>query len=72
MGVKDLKFIHMKDNGLRASPQCSVCDSDSKIYCKTIKMCMFSLGNWFFCTKFVQLAMAGNWLNTMMHLQKRV
>jgi hypothetical protein len=33
---------------------------DSKIYCEKVKMCRFSSGNWFFCTKFVQLALAGN------------
>jgi hypothetical protein len=29
---------------------------DSKIYCEKGNMCRFSSGNWFFCTKFVQLA----------------
>jgi len=29
---------------------------DSKIYRKKSKMCRFSSGNWFFCTKFVLLA----------------
>jgi hypothetical protein len=31
---------------------------DSKTYREKIKMCRFSSGNWFFCTKFVQLAVA--------------
>jgi hypothetical protein len=43
---------------------------DSKIYCEKIKMCLFSSGNWFFCTKFVQLAMASKRHNTVVHLQK--
>jgi hypothetical protein len=29
---------------------------DSKIYCEKLRR--FSLGNWFFCTKFVQLVLA--------------
>ncbi len=29
-------------------------------------------GNWFFCTKFVQLPVAGRRRNTVVHLQKRV
>jgi hypothetical protein len=29
---------------------------DSKIYCEKVKMCQFSSGNWFSCTKLVQLA----------------
>jgi hypothetical protein len=29
---------------------------DSKIYCEKVKRCRFSSENWFFCTKFVQLA----------------
>jgi hypothetical protein len=37
---------------------------DSKIYFEIVKMCRFSSGNWFFCTKFVQLAVAGKWHNT--------
>jgi hypothetical protein len=43
---------------------------DSKIYCEKIKMCRFSLGHWFFCTKFVQLAVTGKEHNTVVHLQK--
>jgi hypothetical protein len=31
----------------------------SKIYCEKVKMWWFSSGNWFFCTKFVQLAVPG-------------
>jgi hypothetical protein len=45
---------------------------DSKIYYEKVKMCQFSSRNWFFCTKFVQLAVAGKWRNTDVHLQKRV
>jgi hypothetical protein len=45
---------------------------DSKIYCEKVKMCRFSSGNWFFCTKFVQHAMAGKRRNIVVHLQKRV
>jgi hypothetical protein len=44
----------------------------SKIYCEKVKMCRFNLGNWFFCTKFVQLAVAGKSCNTVVHLQKIV
>jgi hypothetical protein len=33
-------------------------------------MCRFSSGNWFFCTKFVQLAMASKRRNTVVNLQK--
>ncbi len=42
--------------------------ADSKIYCEKVKMCRFSSGNWFFCTKFVQ---AGKSRNTVVRLQKR-
>jgi hypothetical protein len=45
---------------------------NSKIYCGKVKMCRFSSGNWFFCTKFVQLAVAGKRRNTVVHLQKRM
>jgi hypothetical protein len=45
---------------------------DSKIYCEKVKMCRFSLGNWFFWTKFVQLAVADKRHNTVVYLQKRV
>ncbi len=31
---------------------------DSKIYCEKVKICQFSSGKWFFCTKFVHLAVA--------------
>jgi hypothetical protein len=44
----------------------------SKIYWEKLKMCRFSSGNWFLCTKFVQLAVAGERRNTVVHLQKRV
>ncbi len=44
----------------------------SKIYCEKVKMCRFSSGNWFFCTKFIQLAVASKRHNTVVHLQKRV
>jgi hypothetical protein len=45
---------------------------ESKIYSKNIKMCRFSSGNWFFCTKFVQLAVGGERRNTFVHLQRSV
>jgi hypothetical protein len=45
---------------------------DGKIYCETVKMCRFSSGNWFFCLKFVQLAVVSERRNTVVHLQKRV
>jgi len=45
---------------------------DSIIYCEKVKMCRFRSGNWFFCTKFVQLVVAGKWCNTVVPLQKRV
>jgi hypothetical protein len=32
---------------------------DSKIHCEKVKMCRFGSENWFFCSKFVQLAVAG-------------
>ncbi len=35
-----------------------------------VKMCQFSSGNWFFFTKFMQLALAGKRHNTVVHLQK--
>jgi hypothetical protein len=38
---------------------------DNKIYCKKVKMCQFSSGNWFFGTKFLQLAVVGKWPNTV-------
>jgi hypothetical protein len=47
---------------------------DSKIYCEKVKMCRFCSANWFFCTKFVQLAVAGRrrkLRNTVVHLQKK-
>jgi hypothetical protein len=37
---------------------------DSKIYCEKVKMFQSSSGNWFFCTKFVQLAVTGKRRNT--------
>ncbi len=33
-------------------------------------MCQFSSGNWFFCTKFVQLVVAGKRRNIVVHLHK--
>jgi hypothetical protein len=45
---------------------------DSKIICEKVKMCWFISGTWFFCTTFVQLAMAGKRRNTVVHLHKRV
>jgi hypothetical protein len=45
---------------------------DSKIDCEKMKICQFSSGNWFFCTKIVQLAVARKRHNTVVHLQKRV
>jgi hypothetical protein len=43
-----------------------------KFIAKKVKMCRFSSGNWFFCTKFVHLAVAGKRHNTVVHLHKRV
>jgi hypothetical protein len=60
---------------LRASPPVLsmwLKSQDSKIYSEKVKMCWFSSGNSFFCTKFVQLALAGERRNTVVHLQKRV
>jgi hypothetical protein len=45
---------------------------DIKIYSEQLKMWRFSSGNWFFSTKFVQLAVAGKRRNTVVHLKKRV
>jgi hypothetical protein len=42
---------------------------DSNIYWEKVKMCGFSTASWFFCPKFVQLAMAGKGRNTAVHLQ---
>jgi hypothetical protein len=39
---------------------------DSKIYCKKVKMCWFTSGNWFSCTKIVQLLVAGKRGNTFL------
>jgi len=45
----------------------------SEIYCDKVKMCGFSLGNWFFCITFMLLSVAGKRRNTVVvHLQKRV
>ncbi len=46
----------------------------SEIYCDKVKMCCgFSLGIWFSCITFMQLAVAGKRRNTVVvHLQKRV
>jgi hypothetical protein len=41
---------------------------NNKMYCE--KVCWFSSGNWFLSTKFVQLAVAGEW-RTIVDLQKR-
>jgi len=50
---------------------CAQCVTpDGKIYCEKVEMCRFSLGNWLLCTKFVQLAVACRWRNTVLHLQK--
>jgi hypothetical protein len=45
---------------------------DSKIHCEKVIMCRLSSGNWFLCTKFVQLAVAGKRRNKVVHLQKKV
>jgi hypothetical protein len=45
---------------------------NTTVYCEQVKICLFSSGNWFFCTKFVQFAVAGKMRNTGMHLQKKV
>jgi hypothetical protein len=45
---------------------------DSTIYHEKVKMCWISSRIYFFCTKFMQLAVAGKWRNTVVHLQKRV
>jgi len=52
--------------GVRASPEgAQYVTPNSKIYYDKVKMCRFSSGNWFFCTRFVQLAMAGKEHNTV-------
>jgi hypothetical protein len=61
-----------KSNGESISTSAQYVTPHSKICCEKVKMCWFSSGNWFFCTKFVQLARAGKRHNTVMHLQKRV
>jgi hypothetical protein len=45
---------------------------DSKIYFEKVKICGFSSGNWFFCSKIVQVAVARKRHNTVVQLQKRV
>jgi hypothetical protein len=45
---------------------------DTIMYCENLKICRFGSAKWFFCTKFVQLGMAGKRRNTMVHLQNRV
>jgi len=44
----------------------------SEIYCEKVKMCRFSSGNWLFCTRLAQLAVACKGRNTAVDLQKRV
>jgi hypothetical protein len=43
---------------------------DSKIDCEKMKICQFSSGNWFFCTKIVHLAVACKRHNPIVHLKK--
>jgi hypothetical protein len=43
-----------------------------KFIAKKSECAPFSSGNWFFCTKFVQLAVARKGRNTVVHLQKKV
>jgi len=58
---------------VRASPPVlSMWLQTVKFIVKKVKMCRFSSGNWFFCTKFVQLAVAGKRRDTVVHLQRRV
>jgi hypothetical protein len=46
---------------------------DNKMYCLKVKMCRFSSRNWFFSTKFVQLAAgAGNGATQLCTSKKRV
>jgi hypothetical protein len=45
---------------------------DTMIFCEIFKMCGFSSENWFFCTKVMQLAMAGKGHNRDLYLQIRV
>jgi hypothetical protein len=45
---------------------------DSKIYYEKVKLCRFSSENWFFCIKFVRVAVSGKRRNKIVHLQKRV
>jgi len=44
--------------------------ADGEDYWEKVKMCRFSSENWFFCTKFVKLAMAGK-RRTVVHILKR-
>jgi len=46
--------------------------ADSKIYCEIVKMSRFRSGYRFFCTKFVQVAVARKRCNTVVHVEKRV
>ncbi len=56
------------DNGKNISTDAEDVTPDSKIYCEEVKMCRFSARNWFLCTKFAQLAVAGKRRNIVVHL----
>jgi len=43
-----------------------------KFIAKNLKRAGLAQEIGFFCTKFVQLAVAGKWRNTVVHLQKRM
>jgi len=66
------KVLTIKKLGKSISTGAQHVTPDSKIYSEKVKICRFSSGNWFFCTKFVHLAVAGKRHNTVLHLQKRV
>jgi hypothetical protein len=42
---------------------------NSKIYCDKVKICRFSSGNWFFCTKYVKLPVAGKSRNRVVQVK---
>jgi hypothetical protein len=63
------KYIHFTCKSISTAAQ--YVTSDSEIYCEKVKMCRFSLVKLVFCTKFVQLAVAGKMRNTVMRLQKK-
>jgi hypothetical protein len=69
----NIQFLKMRNIACKSmSTGAQYVTPDNEIYCKKVKMCRFSSGNWFFSTKFVQLTVAVKVCNTVVRLQKRV